>query len=112
MATRESGLYFLTHSKWLLLPIEEAHLSHCMSSFILMSMPIPVKFLPHFVLFYVTNHVYLFKQIPVCDEVSKKHLLHHLSVDYFNEPLQRQKATEAVSTITCVLEGKSFLIIF
>ncbi|CAM4597518.1 unnamed protein product [Lepidochelys kempii] len=41
---------------------------------------------------------------PVCDEVSKKHLLHHLSVDYFNEPLQRQKATEAVSTITCVLE--------
>ncbi|CAM4523002.1 unnamed protein product [Lepidochelys olivacea] len=44
---------------------------------------------------------------PVCDEVSKKHLLHHLSVDYFNEPLQRQKATEAVSTITCVLEGPS-----
>ncbi|CAM4535545.1 unnamed protein product [Caretta caretta] len=41
---------------------------------------------------------------PVCDEVSKKHLLHHLSVDYFNEPLQRQKATEVVSTITCVLE--------
>ncbi|CAM4524265.1 unnamed protein product [Caretta caretta] len=44
---------------------------------------------------------------PVCDEVSKKHLLHHLSVDYFNEPLQRQKATEVVSTITCVLEGPS-----
>ncbi|XP_065438766.1 sodium channel protein type 5 subunit alpha-like isoform X2 [Chrysemys picta bellii] len=41
---------------------------------------------------------------PVCDEVSKKHLPHHLSVDYFNEPLQSQRTTGAVSTITCVLE--------
>ncbi|XP_050797481.1 sodium channel protein type 5 subunit alpha-like [Gopherus flavomarginatus] len=41
---------------------------------------------------------------PVCDEVSKKHLPHHLSVDYFNEPLQSQRASGAVSTITCVLE--------
>ncbi|KAM9163520.1 sodium channel protein type 5 subunit alpha-like [Pangshura tecta] len=41
---------------------------------------------------------------PVCDEVSKKHLPHHLSVDYFNEPLQSQRAAGAVSTITCVLE--------
>uniref|UniRef100_A0A8C4YN39 Sodium channel protein n=1 Tax=Gopherus evgoodei TaxID=1825980 RepID=A0A8C4YN39_9SAUR len=49
----------------------------------------------------VTNHVYLFKQTPVCDEVSKKHLPHHLSVDYFNEPLQSQRASGAVSTITC-----------
>ncbi|KAM7176582.1 sodium channel protein type 5 subunit alpha-like [Macrochelys suwanniensis] len=39
----------------------------------------------------------------VCDEVSKKHLP-HLSVDYFNEPLQRQRATGEVSAITCVLE--------
>ncbi|TFJ96549.1 Sodium channel protein type 5 subunit alpha [Platysternon megacephalum] len=43
-------------------------------------------------------------ETPVCDEVSKKHLPHHLSVDYFNEPLQRQRATGSVSTITCVLE--------
>ncbi|XP_039378078.1 sodium channel protein type 5 subunit alpha-like isoform X2 [Mauremys reevesii] len=41
---------------------------------------------------------------PVCGEVSKKHLPHHLTVDYFNEPLQSQRATGAVSTITCVLE--------
>uniref|UniRef100_A0A8C3P9H2 Sodium channel protein n=1 Tax=Chrysemys picta bellii TaxID=8478 RepID=A0A8C3P9H2_CHRPI len=53
---------------------------------------------------YVTNRVYFFKQTPVCDEVSKKHLPHHLSVDYFNEPLQSQRTTGAVSTITCVLE--------
>ncbi|KAH1177717.1 hypothetical protein KIL84_011419 [Mauremys mutica] len=43
-------------------------------------------------------------ETPVCGEVSKKHLPHHLSVDYFNEPLQSQRATGAVSTITCVLE--------
>uniref|UniRef100_A0A8C0IV22 Sodium channel protein n=1 Tax=Chelonoidis abingdonii TaxID=106734 RepID=A0A8C0IV22_CHEAB len=49
----------------------------------------------------LANHVYFFKQTPVCDEVSKKHLLHHLSVDYFNEPLQSQRATGAVNTITC-----------
>jgi len=38
------------------------------------------------------------------------HLPSHLSVEYFNEALQRQRAASAVSIITSVLEGKLFLI--
>ncbi|EMP36125.1 Sodium channel protein type 5 subunit alpha [Chelonia mydas] len=41
---------------------------------------------------------------PLCDEASKMYLAPRLSVDYFNEPLQRQRAASAVSVITSVLE--------
>ncbi|KAM7176580.1 sodium channel protein type 5 subunit alpha-like [Macrochelys suwanniensis] len=41
---------------------------------------------------------------PLCDEASKMYLAPRLSVDYFNEPLQRQRAASAVSIITSVLE--------
>ncbi|XP_039379416.1 sodium channel protein type 5 subunit alpha-like isoform X6 [Mauremys reevesii] len=41
---------------------------------------------------------------PLCDEASKMYLGHRLSVDYFNEPLQRQRAASAISIITSVLE--------
>ncbi|CAM5094729.1 unnamed protein product [Eretmochelys imbricata] len=41
---------------------------------------------------------------PLCDEGSKMYLAPRLSVDYFNEPLQRQRAASAVSVITSVLE--------
>ncbi|XP_074841616.1 sodium channel protein type 5 subunit alpha-like [Carettochelys insculpta] len=41
---------------------------------------------------------------PVYDEVSRKH---HLSVDYYNEPLQSKNAHGAVNTITCALDGRS-----
>uniref|UniRef100_A0A8C8SLJ1 Sodium channel protein n=1 Tax=Pelusios castaneus TaxID=367368 RepID=A0A8C8SLJ1_9SAUR len=40
------------------------------------------------------------QEMPLCDEESKKHLPHYLSVDYFNKPLQRQRAAEGVSTIS------------
>uniref|UniRef100_A0A8C8ST05 Sodium channel protein n=1 Tax=Pelusios castaneus TaxID=367368 RepID=A0A8C8ST05_9SAUR len=43
-------------------------------------------------------------QSPLCDEASKMHLHPRLSVDYFNEPLQRQRTTSAVSIITSVIE--------
>ncbi|KAM9163519.1 sodium channel protein type 5 subunit alpha-like [Pangshura tecta] len=43
-------------------------------------------------------------QSPLCDEASKMHLAPRLSVDYFNEPLQRQRAASAISIITSVLE--------
>ncbi|XP_067398907.1 sodium channel protein type 5 subunit alpha-like isoform X2 [Emydura macquarii macquarii] len=43
-------------------------------------------------------------QSPSCDEANKMYLPPRLSVDYFNEPLQRQRATSAVSIITSVLE--------
>ncbi|CAM2105161.1 unnamed protein product [Caretta caretta] len=43
-------------------------------------------------------------QSPLCDEGSKMYLAPRLSVDYFNEPLQRQRAASAVSVITSVLE--------
>uniref|UniRef100_A0A8C3T219 Sodium channel protein n=1 Tax=Chelydra serpentina TaxID=8475 RepID=A0A8C3T219_CHESE len=64
----------------------------------------PVCLLLHFVLWYFTNHIYFFKQSPLCDEASKMYLAPRLSVDYFNEPLQRQRAASAVSIITSVLE--------
>uniref|UniRef100_A0A8C8SRE0 Sodium channel protein n=1 Tax=Pelusios castaneus TaxID=367368 RepID=A0A8C8SRE0_9SAUR len=51
----------------------------------------------HFVMWYFTN---FFEQSPLCDEASKMHLHPRLSVDYFNEPLQRQRTTSAVSIIT------------
>uniref|UniRef100_A0A8C3T8K5 Sodium channel protein n=1 Tax=Chelydra serpentina TaxID=8475 RepID=A0A8C3T8K5_CHESE len=60
----------------------------------------PVCLLLHFVLWYFTNHIYFFKQSPLCDEASKMYLAPRLSVDYFNEPLQRQRAASAVSIIT------------
>uniref|UniRef100_A0A8C3P9I0 Sodium channel protein n=1 Tax=Chrysemys picta bellii TaxID=8478 RepID=A0A8C3P9I0_CHRPI len=40
----------------------------------------------------------------LCDEASKMYLAPRLSVDYFNEPLQRQRAASAISIITSVLE--------
>ncbi|KAH1176852.1 hypothetical protein KIL84_010554, partial [Mauremys mutica] len=43
-------------------------------------------------------------QSPLCDEASKMHLAPRLSVDYFNEPLQRQRAASAISIMTSVLE--------
>lgn len=46
------------------------------------------------------------------DESSMMHLPPHLSVEYFNEALQRQRAASVVSIITSVLEGKWFLIKF
>uniref|UniRef100_A0A8C4YLQ3 Sodium channel protein n=1 Tax=Gopherus evgoodei TaxID=1825980 RepID=A0A8C4YLQ3_9SAUR len=64
----------------------------------------PICLLLHFVFWYVTNHIYFFKQSPVCDEASKMYLVPRLSVDYFNEPLQRQRAASAISIITSVLE--------
>uniref|UniRef100_A0A8C4YMZ0 Sodium channel protein n=1 Tax=Gopherus evgoodei TaxID=1825980 RepID=A0A8C4YMZ0_9SAUR len=60
----------------------------------------PICLLLHFVFWYVTNHIYFFKQSPVCDEASKMYLVPRLSVDYFNEPLQRQRAASAISIIT------------
>ncbi|XP_075778953.1 sodium channel protein type 5 subunit alpha-like isoform X2 [Pelodiscus sinensis] len=41
---------------------------------------------------------------PLCNEVNKMYLTSHLSGDYYNEPLQRQRAASAVSIITSVLE--------
>lgn len=38
------------------------------------------------------------------------HLHPHLSVEYFNEAFQRQRAASAVSIITSVLEGKWLLV--
>uniref|UniRef100_A0A674JA29 Sodium channel protein n=1 Tax=Terrapene triunguis TaxID=2587831 RepID=A0A674JA29_9SAUR len=64
----------------------------------------PICLLLHSVLWYFTNHVYFFKQSPLCDEASKTYLAPRLSVDYFNEPLQRQRAASAISIITSVLE--------
>ncbi|XP_039379426.1 sodium channel protein type 5 subunit alpha-like isoform X6 [Mauremys reevesii] len=43
-------------------------------------------------------------QSPLCDEASKMHLAPRLSVDYFNEALQRQRAASAISIMTSVLE--------
>ncbi|NWQ66466.1 SCN5A protein, partial [Neopipo cinnamomea] len=40
----------------------------------------------------------------VCDESSVMHLPPHLSMEYFNEALQRQRAASVVSIITSVLE--------
>uniref|UniRef100_A0A674JJI1 Sodium channel protein n=1 Tax=Terrapene triunguis TaxID=2587831 RepID=A0A674JJI1_9SAUR len=60
----------------------------------------PICLLLHSVLWYFTNHVYFFKQSPLCDEASKTYLAPRLSVDYFNEPLQRQRAASAISIIT------------
>lgn len=44
------------------------------------------------------------------DESSMMHLHPQLSVEYFNETFQRQRAASAVSVITSVLEGKWLLI--
>ncbi|XP_059585349.1 sodium channel protein type 5 subunit alpha [Alligator mississippiensis] len=41
---------------------------------------------------------------PLYDETSKMHLPRHLSVEYFNESLQRERAASAVSIITSALE--------
>ncbi|KAM9650055.1 sodium channel protein type 5 subunit alpha-like [Morphnus guianensis] len=61
-------------------------------------------------LWYHPNHVYFFKEPAVNDESGMMHSPPHLSVEYFNEALQRQRAASAVSIITSVLEGKWFLI--
>uniref|UniRef100_A0A8B9EU44 Sodium channel protein n=1 Tax=Anser cygnoides TaxID=8845 RepID=A0A8B9EU44_ANSCY len=60
----------------------------------------------YFILFlwYLPNRVYFFKQPAVNDESSMMHLHPHLSVEYFNEAFQRQRAASAVSIITSVLE--------
>ncbi|KAM6281337.1 sodium channel protein type 5 subunit alpha-like [Porphyrio hochstetteri] len=60
----------------------------------------------YFILFLqcLPNHVYFFKQPAVNDESSMMHLPPHLSVEYFNEAFQRQRAASAVSIITSVLE--------
>ncbi|KAJ7401871.1 hypothetical protein BTVI_91846 [Pitangus sulphuratus] len=50
------------------------------------------------------NHVYFFEQPAARDESSMMHLPPHLSVEYFNEALQRQRAASVVSIITSVLE--------
>uniref|UniRef100_A0A8C3BAJ7 Sodium channel protein n=1 Tax=Cairina moschata TaxID=8855 RepID=A0A8C3BAJ7_CAIMO len=56
----------------------------------------------YFILFlwYLPNRVYFFKQPAVNDESSMMHLHPHLSVEYFNEAFQRQRAASAVSIIT------------
>uniref|UniRef100_A0A8V1A9L1 Sodium channel protein n=1 Tax=Gallus gallus TaxID=9031 RepID=A0A8V1A9L1_CHICK len=60
----------------------------------------------YFILFlwYLLNCVYFFKQPAVNDESSMMHLHPQLSVEYFNETFQRQRAASAVSIITSVLE--------
>uniref|UniRef100_A0A672TTT5 Sodium channel protein n=1 Tax=Strigops habroptila TaxID=2489341 RepID=A0A672TTT5_STRHB len=55
---------------------------------------------------YLPNHVYFFKQPAVNDESSMMHLPPHLSVEYFNEALQRQRAASAVSIITKLEESR------
>ncbi|KYO46981.1 hypothetical protein Y1Q_0014534 [Alligator mississippiensis] len=44
------------------------------------------------------------QETPLYDETSKMHLPRHLSVEYFNESLQRERAASAVSIITSALE--------
>ncbi|KAF4788305.1 hypothetical protein TURU_161913 [Turdus rufiventris] len=55
-------------------------------------------------LWYLPNRVYFSEQPAVHDESSTMHLPPHLSVEYFNEALQRQRAASVVSIITSVLE--------
>uniref|UniRef100_A0A8C3KHW4 Sodium channel protein n=1 Tax=Calidris pygmaea TaxID=425635 RepID=A0A8C3KHW4_9CHAR len=57
-------------------------------------------------LWYLPNHVYFFKQPAVNDESSMMHLPPHLSVEYFNEAFQRQRAASAVSIITKLEESQ------
>uniref|UniRef100_A0A8C9MV89 Sodium channel protein n=1 Tax=Serinus canaria TaxID=9135 RepID=A0A8C9MV89_SERCA len=49
---------------------------------------------------YVPNRVYFSEQPAVHDESSMMHLPPHLSAEYFNEALQRQRAASVVSIIT------------
>uniref|UniRef100_A0A8B9QUZ0 Sodium channel protein n=1 Tax=Anas platyrhynchos TaxID=8839 RepID=A0A8B9QUZ0_ANAPL len=62
----------------------------------------------YFILFlwYLLNRVYFFKQPAVNDESSMMHLHPHLSVEYFNEAFQRQRAASAVSIITKLEESQ------
>uniref|UniRef100_A0A8D2M3P9 Sodium channel protein n=1 Tax=Zonotrichia albicollis TaxID=44394 RepID=A0A8D2M3P9_ZONAL len=55
---------------------------------------------------YLPNLVYFSEQPAVRDESSMMHLPPHLSVEYFNEALQRQRAASVVSIITSVLEER------
>uniref|UniRef100_H0YQI2 Sodium channel protein n=1 Tax=Taeniopygia guttata TaxID=59729 RepID=H0YQI2_TAEGU len=55
---------------------------------------------------YLPNRVYFSEQPAVHDESSMMHLPPHLSVEYFNEALQRQRAASVVSIITSVLEAQ------
>uniref|UniRef100_A0A8C3HZ40 Sodium channel protein n=1 Tax=Chrysemys picta bellii TaxID=8478 RepID=A0A8C3HZ40_CHRPI len=45
-------------------------------------------------------------ELTLCDEASKMYLAPRLSVDYFNEPLQRQRAASAISIITKLEESQ------
>uniref|UniRef100_A0A8C5SRN1 Sodium channel protein n=1 Tax=Laticauda laticaudata TaxID=8630 RepID=A0A8C5SRN1_LATLA len=47
---------------------------------------------------------YISMQMSLYDETNKMVQVHRLSVDYYNQPLQRQRAASAVSIITSVLE--------
>uniref|UniRef100_A0A8C3XFI3 Sodium channel protein n=1 Tax=Cyanoderma ruficeps TaxID=181631 RepID=A0A8C3XFI3_9PASS len=57
-------------------------------------------------LWYLPNRVYFSEQPAVHDESSTTHLPPHLSVEYFNEVLQRQRAASVVSIITTILEAQ------